>query len=382
MVGKKKEGPNPKRSPEKDHSIFQIQITKLSSKSISMKKNAHKFLLILLLLGFMPACEVEENETVYDDSLIIVHSSGDKYAIVSPSTGNVLYEVTPENLNQQISARVLSYNSEKALLLAKEPANSYVKVIYSCDMKTGENLTQVTSEQMWDIQSMDASRTSPTIVFHGHPADGGALESNLFKINVDGTGIQQLTQNRELVDGIELWWPYFPSVSPNGQKIAFRGNMRTPDPGGYWWGQSIIVMNADGSQKKIIYNEPDSNSGDHKDISWTRDGKFLVFLTTEGNSTPAQRAKVLRVEDGHIIDITQSLMVDGLYPTNLCTSPLDNIILFNKHQPGGGDLHEIAYEISDTDDFIITGSCQLKCKVENGGLQFGAPKTQLYVANQ
>ncbi len=358
------------------HSNINYQI------KLKMKKLSKFIGLLLPLVLLFSGCETEENDLINDSSLIIVHSSGDRYAVVSPSTNNVLYEITPVNLNQQISARALSYNSEKALLLAKEPANSYVKVIYSCDMKTGENLAQVTSEQMWDIQSMDASRTSPTIVFHGHPADGGALESNLFKINVDGTGIQQLTQNRELVDGIELWWPSFPSVSPNGQKIAFRGNMRTPDPGGYWWGQSIIVMNADGSQKTIIYNEPDANSGDHKDISWTRDGKFLVFLTSEGSNTPARRAKVLRIEDGHIIDITQNLLVDGLYATNLCTSPLDNSILFNKHQPGGGDLHEIAYEISDTDDFIITGSCQVKCKVENGGQQFGAPKTQLYVADQ
>lgn len=349
-----------------------------------MKKLMKIIGLLLPLAILLSGCEAEENnenDVVIDNSLIIVHSSGDRYAVVSPSTSKVLYEVTPVNLNQQISARHLSYNSEKALLLAKEPANSYVKLIYSCDMKTGENLTQVTSKEMYDVQSFDASRTTPLVVFHGHPVDGGALESNLFKINVDGTGIQQLTQNKELIDGIELWWPSYPSVSPNGQRIAFRGNMRTPDPGAYWWGQSILVMNADSTQKRIIYNEPDSNSGNHKDISWTRDGKFLVFLTTEGYSTPNERVKVLRVEDGHIIDITQNLMVDGLHTTNICTSPVDNKIIFNKHQPGGGDLHEIEYEITPSGYFQIVGSCSVKCKVESGGLQFGAPKWQHYTEN-
>ena len=340
-------------------------------------KNLTRIIGLLLPLALLfSGCEKEEEDLINDNSLIVVHSKGDSYAIVSPSTSKVLYEVKPVNLNQQISARDLSHNSEKVLLLAKEPANSYVKVIYSCDMKSGENLAQVTSEQMWDIQSMDASQTSTAIVFHGHPVDGGASTSNIFTINLDGTNIEQLTQNKEVVDGKELWWPYFPAFSPNGQQIAFRGNMRTPDPGAYWWGQSIIVMDADGSSKQILYNEDDS--GEHSDISWTHDGKFLIFRTIEHYSTPKERVKVLRVKDAQIIDITQKLMVDGLHTTNLCTSPVCNTILFNKHQPGGGDLHEIAYEISETGDFTITGSYQVKCKVESGGLQFGAPRWQSY----
>jgi len=349
-----------------------------------MKKTLKFIILFLFGILAIVGCEEKEEDPIPvdpDNSLIIVHSMGDSYAIVSPSTSNVLYEVTPVNLNQQISARALSYNSEKALLLAKEPANSYVKIIYSCDMKTGENLAQVTSKQMWDIQSMDASRTTPSIVFHGHPVDGGASTSNLFTINLDGTNVQQVTQNKELVGNIELWWPKIPAFSPDEQKIAFWGVMRTPDPGGYWWGQSIIVMNANGSDKQILYNEPEANSGTHKDISWTRDGKFLVFLTTEGYSTPNERVKVLRVEDGHIIDITQNLMVDGLHTTNLCTSPVDNTILFNKYQPGGGDLHEIEYEITDNGDFRINGTYRVKCKVESGNLAFGAPNWQYWDRN-
>ncbi len=343
-----------------------------------MNKLISGIVIFFMTVVLFPSCDLidDDNEPDPDNSLIIVHSRGDRYAIVSPSQDDVLHEVIPANLDRTIHSPLLSFNSEKALLLAKEPSNTYVKVIYSCDMKTGENLSQVTSELMWDIQSMDASRTTPSVVFHGHPVDGGASTSNIFTINLDGTNVQQLTQNKELVDGIELWWPKIPSFSPDGQKIAFWGVMRTPDPGGYWWGQSVILMDANGSNKQILYNESDANSGTYKDISWTRDGKFLVFLTTEDYSTPNERVKVLRVEDSHIIDITQNLMVDGLHTTNLCTSPVCNTILFNKHQPGGGDLHEIAYKV--TEDFIITGSYKVKCKVESGGLQFGAPRWQSY----
>ncbi len=333
------------------------------------------FFLIALIIALV-GCDKEDEPVVNNDnSLIIAEASEAKYVIVSPSTGAVLAEVQPNVIS--INKLALGYNSQKAIVTSKEPGGSYVKVIFTCDRETGDNLFQVTSEQMWDIQSMDASRTTPSIVFHGHPVDGGALTSNIFTINLDGTNVQQLTQNKELVEGIELWWPYSPAFSPNGQKIAFRGNMRTPDPGGYWWGQSIIVMDVNGTNKHILYNEPEANSGTHRDISWTRDGKFLVFLTTEGYSTPNERVKVLRVEDGHIIDITQNLMVDGLHTTNLCTSPTGNNILFNKYQPGGGDLYVLDFVVNGN-QFEISGNYRMLAAYQDHQLHFGAPDCQLW----
>jgi len=72
------------------------------------------------------------------------------------------------------------------------------------------------------------------------------------------------------------------------------------------------------------------------------------------------------------------LMVDGVHTTNLCTSPRENKILFNKYQPGGGDLYEIEYEITEEDQFMITGTYKTKCEVKDGSLQFGSPKWQLW----
>lgn len=335
-----------------------------------------RILILLLSLLALIACEKEEDPIVNpDNSLIIAEASTAKYVIVSPTTGAITAEVQPNVIS--INQLALGYQSQKVIVTSKPSSGGGMKVIYTCDTKTGENLAQVTSEQMWDIQSMDASRTTPSIVFHGHPVDGGASTSNIFTINLDGTNVQQLTQNKELVEGIELWWPYFPAFSPNGQKIAFRGNMRTPDPGGYWWGQSIIVMDVNGSNKQILYNEPEANSGAHRDISWTRDGKFLVFLSTEGYSTPNERVKVLRVEDGHMIDITQNLMVDGLHTTNLCTSPVSNTILFNKYQPGGGDLYAIDYTVNGY-QFQINGSYRMLAAYDTHQLHFGAPDWQLW----
>ncbi len=346
-------------------------------KFTTMKKLANNIILTLIMLALLPACETDENDIKLDNSLIIVHSKGNRYAIVSPATGKVIDEVEP-GIQHHISTVALGYNSNKALLLSKEPGGTYVKVIYSCDRETGDNVFQVTSEDMWDIQTMSASPAGPQIVFHGHPVDGGASTSNLFKINIDGTGVEQLTQNREVVDGIELWWPKSPSWSPDGRKIAFRGTMRTPDPGAYWWGESVILMDANGRNKQILYNEPDANSGNHKDISWSKDGRFLVFLTNEYYSNPVNRVKVLAVEDGSIMDITDDLLVEGKHTTNLCTSPMENKIAFNKYQPGGGDLHVIDFIVTSNGEFQISGPFKILSKVESGGLQFGSPDWQLW----
>ncbi len=346
-----------------------------------MKKTLKFIILFFFGMLVIAGCVEKEDDTNPvdpDTSLIIAEASTSKYVIVSPTTGAIKAEVQPNVIS--INQLALGYNSQKAIVTSKEPGGSFIKVIYTCDRETGANLFQVTSELMWDIQSMDASRTTSSIVFHGHPVDGGASTSNIFTINLDGTNVQQLTQNKELVEGIELWWPYFPAFSPNGQKIAFRGNMRTPDPGAYWWGQSIIVMDVNGSNKQILYNEPEANSGSHSDISWTRDGKFLVFLTTEGYSTPNERVKVLRVEDGQIIDITQNLMVDGLHTTNLCTSPIGNTILFNKYEPGGGDLYAIDYTVN-VDQFQINGSYRILAAYDTNQTHFGAPDWQVWDGN-
>ena len=337
--------------------------------------------ILMLFLAIVAGCTKEESNGDKDLSLIIVQSSGVKYAIVSPSTGQVLQDITPNIQSGNITQLDLGYLSQKTIFTAPEPGGTYVKLIYTCDRETGGNLTSITTREQWDVQSLSASKVGPHIVFHGHSYEGASQGDDLFKVNIDGSGLMQLTQKQEMVDGVELWYPYFPSWSPDGQRIAFRGHMRTPDPGGYWWGKSIILMNADGSNKQILYNEADANSGEHFDISWTTDGQFIVFRTYEYYSTPKERVKVLNVMDQSIIDITQQLMVDGLHTTNLCTSPLEQKILFNKYQPGGGDLHEIAYEITPTGQFQIIGTYKVKCKVEDGALQFGSPRWQLWPGN-
>jgi len=80
---------------------------------------------------------------------------------------------------------------------------------------------------------------------------------DIYSINIDGTGLQRLTDN----PGNDL----YPEVSPDGQKIAY-----TADINGIW---QIIIMGSDGSNKMQITNN-DFRSGYP---SWSFDSRYIFF---------------------------------------------------------------------------------------------------------
>ena len=75
------------------------------------------------------------------------------------------------------------------------------------------------------------------------------------------------------------------------------------------------------------------------------------------------------------------MTVEGLYPTNLWTSPNENKIIFNKYEPGGGDLYVIDYTVSG-DQFQIDGNYRVLAAVQDHNLHFGAPDWQLWDGNK
>lgn len=90
-------------------------------------------------------------------------------------------------------------------------------------------------------------------------------------MNVDGTGVRQLTQRRKPTsseDGSPVW-------SPDGRRIAFVRVNSTARPRG---GQAIFVMNADGSDVRRV-TPWGMKAGDHPD--WSPDGGWIIFRAPE-----------------------------------------------------------------------------------------------------
>ncbi len=346
-----------------------------------MKKITIKLLALFLTFVVVSGCQKDEVEepdlpiVELDNSLIIANSGTGKYVIVSPTSGAVKAEVQPNV--KSLTDWALGYMSQKAILLSKEPGGSFVKVIYTCDRETGSNIFQVTSEQDWDVLAMDGSPTGPHIAFAAQDVNM-LSDDNIHRINEDGSSYQQLTFKDEGIDcppskiAMKLVAAYDPAWSPAGNSIAFDGHLRELDNTNPH--NVIIIMDANGGNKQVVYDVPMEETH-YKDICWTRDGKFLIFLVTEGTEV---KAKALNVNTKVIVDFTNHIKVDGLHPESLWTSPNENKIAFNKYQPGGGDLYVIDFIVTETDQFMISGSYKLLSAAQGKGMGFGGPDWQLF----
>jgi len=321
------------------------------------------FLTFIIIVG----CEKEEDPVINDNSLIIAEASTAKYVIVSPSSGAVRAEVQPNVIS--INQLALGFQSTKAIVTSKEPGGSFVKVIFTCDRETGNNLFQVTSEQDWDVMFVDVAQTGPQIVFSAQNVSE-LSDDNIHKINEDGSGYARLSSPNEVVDCLgvscKIWSAYDPAWSPNASRIAFDIHLREvvelhPH-------NAICIMDADGSNKQVLYDVAVEETHYH-DICWTQDDQFIIFLHGQANST---KAKVLHIASKTVADITNHLTVEGLAPTSLWTSPNENKIIFNKYEPGGGGLYVIDFKI-ENEQFQIDGSYKKLADQHKG-----APDWQLW----
>jgi len=348
-----------------------------------MKKFTLSLFLCSILLLAITSCQKDEAEAddpdpipEVENSLIIAQKSNSTYLIVSPTTGAVLSEVQPAVIGLQKWA--LGYHSNKAVITSKEPSGSATKVIFTCERATGNSLFQVTSEADWDVTDIDVSPVGPNIVFSAQNVDM-LSDDQIHRINEDGSGYQQLTFKDESVDcpdkvATKMIFAYDPCWSPYGAFVAFNGKLREIDTNHPH--DAIMVMDANGNNKQVLYSEPYETIS-ISDICWTQDGKFLIFIMGLGNDT---KVKVLNVSTKIMTDITNSLTVNGMHPTDIWTSPNTDQIVFNKYEPGGGDLYIINYLVSDTDQFLISGSWTILASHDASGHHYGAPDWQLYPA--
>jgi Tol biopolymer transport system component len=94
------------------------------------------------------------------------------------------------------------------------------------------------------------------------------FESEVYKINVDGSGEQRLTDS----PGLDS----FPAWSPDGKRIAFASER----DGGNW---ELYVMDAGGEEQRRLTDTPEDESSP----AWSPDGEKIAYVTDvfEGNET-------------------------------------------------------------------------------------------------
>jgi hypothetical protein len=120
------------------------------------------------------------------------------------------------------------------------------------------------------------------------PTDGSDFE--IYVVNVDGTGLTNLTNDPEF-DG------WRPAWSPDGSQIAFFSTRDDP------LNDEVYVMNADGSNVRRLTNDP----SDDANMTWSPDGARIAWETNRAGD----------------FDIW-IMNADGSNPTTLTVDPADD----------------------------------------------------------
>jgi Tol biopolymer transport system component len=160
--------------------------------------------------------------------------------------------------------------------------------------KTQLTGTDVSNDTGSGAQFPDWSPDGKTIVFHT-PLAPGITYRDIFVINADGSGLQDLTNNKGSVNrDIRAAW------SPDGSRIAFNSNRLSNDGCPNNRNDNLWVMNADGTNLIQLTHscEPDQAP------DWSPDGSRIVFH--RGTLLTHAEIWVLNLEDGTETQLTDT----------------------------------------------------------------------------
>jgi Tol biopolymer transport system component len=208
--------------------------------------------------------------------------------IVNPDTGG--YRVLPMQEPDTLFTSCVVWSADGSRLACEGQGQSDPSLngIYTIRASDGGDLERVTSIPGGDDIPIDYSPDGKQIVFSRSNPVGSqpcaAKNSALFVVNVDGTGLRQITPGG-FCDDDGSW-------SPDGKEIAFATTSSvtcppTPSPPtrvGCRLGGKLFVVHPDGTGLTKVPLGTRAFAGD---VSWSPDGTKIAFLLSTPVASPS-----------------------------------------------------------------------------------------------
>jgi Tol biopolymer transport system component len=154
------------------------------------------------------------------------------------------------------------------------------------------------------MAAVGAAPAAGEVAFVSHSCEDGGerliaselCAAGIFRVHDDGTGLRRLTTGwtpgRE---GSALSGDFSPSWSPGGQRIVFARQTGTAGD------NQLFVMNADGSDQRLLHDRPPPGFNSEESPAWSPTGEHIAFVAA-GIDTPTyhetSRPVVLVDSDG------------------------------------------------------------------------------------
>ncbi len=167
----------------------------------------------------------------------------------------------------------------------------------------------------------------PKIAFSAWKADTAIPNNEIFSMNLDGTGLVDLTNN----DASDT----YPAYSPDGKQIAFCSDRA---------GKSeLYIMNEDGTnQHRITDQIPDCGNPSWSVPVWSPDDKWIGIPSTASQAANNQKMDIflLKSDESKMYNLTNNAASEGSFSW----SPDSQQIAFASNRDGNYEIYTVGID--------------------------------------
>jgi hypothetical protein len=288
-------------------------------------------------------------------SVIVTGDYGAAFYLVDATTGT---EVFSRKLGF-LSVRDVTINHDgtKIYFAGKETGTGNDE-LYSYNLPCDDQPVKLTSFGTFATQNPDASPVSDAIVLEALAGEGTA---KLYLVTPGGDPVKISGDEQLVVEGADdptvSWGDKYPAWSPDGGKIAYARYCKDKIGPNTAEIRAIVTMNADGSDKQVVYADQDGKNVEN--VCWSYDGNFIFFTLFALADSGNRQVMGLHLASGTLSNVSSGFVQGGNPDSNsLRSSPTDLEIVYTPHVVNP-DLYKITLDVNDNHHLSVLSSTKL-----------------------